>query len=359
MEDNEICVRTAPKEGTPAAVFWAPAAPPPPDYVPAVMIQETLGTHSTAELAAAFLQAGVLLGVALVCTYLYVRYRRDYFALWAVAWSLYALRLGSIIVFLLVANRAWLFWHQVLAGWTAIAFLAAAVAFSEPARWRRQYWWLAVFPLAWSYVAIYQLDNFLLAAGPAVLFLFGASAWTGIVLWRLHRRVRSFPAALTGAGFVLWSLHTLDYPFLRAQGAWDPWGYYLDIVFALWIGSGILLLVLDDQERGLAVLSELSDDLQGELREALLARPMTLPAVTGSALYSLDSGEYRMGVGTCADWQQRPAAGDTHAALEVGAVARQPEPSPGLREFWIAPGILMPWRCPCSGRSAWPRRSSW
>ena len=57
--------------------------------------------------------------------------------------------------------------------------------------------------------------------------------------------------------FFLWGLHHLDYPFLRAQGAWNPWGYYLDIVFELSIGVSILLLVVEDQHRGLGVLSSL------------------------------------------------------------------------------------------------------
>jgi len=196
------------------------------------MQEVVVSAREPSELAAAYLQAGVTVGVALVCLYLYLRYRRTYFAVWSLAWSLYALRLGAIICFLLTSHRFWLFGHQVLTGWTAVAFLWAAVSFSRPLRWHAAYLLLVAFPPAWSYVAIYRLDEFLLAAGPAVLFLAGATAWTGVVLWRHHRHVGSFPAALTAAGFGLWSLHHLDYPFLRARGAWVPWGYYLDIVFA-------------------------------------------------------------------------------------------------------------------------------
>ena len=99
-------------------------------------------------------------------------------------------------------------------------------------------------------------------------------------------------ATLLAVAFGLWGLHHLDYPFLRARGAWAPWGYYLDILLALAVGAGILLLVLDDLRRGLGALSALSGDLQRAGREqdvlaALLARPLTLPAVRGSALYLL------------------------------------------------------------------------
>ncbi|MDT8436559.1 MAG: GAF domain-containing sensor histidine kinase [Gemmatimonadota bacterium] len=286
--------------------------------------------HDTTELAAAFLQAGILVGLIGVCVYLYVRYRKPYFALWGLAWGLYALRLGAIISFLIGEQRGWLYWHQVLTGWTALAFLWAALVFSEQVPWRHRYWALVVFPPLWSYLAIYRLDNFLLAAGPAVLFLSGATLWTGAVLWRHHRRLGSLPAALTAAAFFLWSLHHLDYPFLRARGAWNPWGYYLDIVFLLAIGAGILLLVVEDQDRGLSVLSSLSGDLQSgageeDVLDALLARPLTLPAVQGAAMYFLRSGTIVRGTGTCAAWTGRVPAGGAEVAIARVVESGEPE----------------------------------
>lgn len=298
-------------------------------------MQEIVGsTQVPTELAAAFLQAGIMVGIALVCLYLFARYRRTYFAVWGLAWTLYSVRLGAIICFLLTENRFWLFAHQVLTGWTAVAFLWAALSFSRPLRWRRGYLLLVVFPPVWSYLAIYQLDHFLLAAGPAVLFLAAATAWTGLVLWRYHRHVGSLPGAVTAVGFLLWGLHHLDYPFLRARGAWVPWGYYLDIMFALAIAAGLLLLVLEDQYRGLGVLSRLSTELQGQRREeplleTLLVRPLTLPAVIGSAMFDIREGRFSKGAGACADWTGAAAKGATFDALESMKASRLPVSLPG------------------------------
>ena len=119
------------------------------------------------------------------------------------------------------------------------------------------------------------------------------------MFYRYRRRVASSGARLLAVAFALWGLHHLDYPFLRARGTWAPWGYYLDILFALAVGAGILLLVLDDLRRGLSALSALSGDLQRAGREpdvlaALLARPLTLPAVRGSALYLYEEGRPRL-----------------------------------------------------------------
>ena len=166
-----------------------------------------------------------------------------------------------------------------------------------------------LFPPVWSYIAIYRLDQFIWAAGPAVLFLSLATLWTGWSFVGYRRRVASGGAAVLAMAFFLWGLHHLDYPFLRARGAWNPWGYYLDILFELAVGAGIVLLVLDDLRRGLAALSALSGDLQrsgheSEVLAALLDRPLTLPGVSGTALFLANADGLRLagGAGVCRSW---------------------------------------------------------
>jgi signal transduction histidine kinase len=262
---------------------------------------------SPIELDAAVLQATITVALAALCAFLFSRYRKPYFGWWAAAWGLYLLRVLAITSFLLTSHRFWLYWHQVVTGWTALALLYAALLFSQQVRWRTWFIWLVLFPPLWSYVAIYQLKHFLWAAGPAVLFLSFATLWTGWVFFRYRQRVASSGATLLAAAFGLWGLHHLDYPFLRARGSWAPWGYY--ILLALAVGAGIMLLVLDDLRRGLGALSALSGDLQRAGREqdvldALLARPLTLPAVSGTALYAVDELRPRLvqGAGVCATW---------------------------------------------------------
>jgi signal transduction histidine kinase len=273
------------------------------------VMQDTLPAVNPVELDAALLQAAITAALAVLCAFLYARYRKPYFAWWAGAWGLYLLRIAAITSFLLTSQRSWLYWHQVVTGWTALALLYAALVFSQQVRWRPWYLGLVLFPPLWSYVAIYRLKHFLWAAGPAVLFLSLATLWTGWVFFRYRRRVPSSGATLLACAFGLWGLHHLDYPFLRARGTWAPWGYYLDILLALAVGAGILLLVLDDLRRGLDALSTVSSDLQRAGREqdvldALLARPLTLPAVRGSALYSVEEAgsNFVRGAGVCAGW---------------------------------------------------------
>lgn len=295
------------------------------------MTTPAVPSPGSAELAAALLQAAITAALAALCLFLFQRHRKPYFAWWAAAWSLYLVRLAAIISFLVTSDRIWLYWHQVATGWTALALLGAALVFSRGLRWRWAYLPAFLFPPLWSYGAIYRIHSFGWAAGPAVAFLSLATLWTGWAFAVYRRRVGSSGAALLAAAFLLWGLHHLDYPFLRARGAWAPWGYYLDILFELAVGAGILLLVLDDLRRGLGALAAVSADLQSrargaDLTGALLERPLTLPAVKGSALYLLADGPGRFvrGAGVCSGWTDAAPAGAAAAVLADAVASGRP-----------------------------------
>ncbi|MDZ4863412.1 MAG: histidine kinase [Gemmatimonadota bacterium] len=262
------------------------------------------------ELHAAILQAAITLGIAGLVALLYRRYHKPYFLWWSIAWTLYLGRLLAIGIYVVTRESLWLFVHQVMTGWTALALLWSALVFSRGARLHPRYLLVALFPPVWSAFAIYHFgvaDQFLYAAVPAVVFLSGATLWTAWVFFRFRRQTGSNGALLLGSAFLLWGIHHLDYPLLRARGAWNPWGYYLDIIFALAVGTGILLLVLEDIDRGLGAMAALSGDLQRgsapDATAALLGRALVLPGVRGSALYDRATGRFLRGVGACAGWE--------------------------------------------------------
>ncbi|MDX1647400.1 MAG: sensor histidine kinase [Longimicrobiales bacterium] len=265
---------------------------------------------SISELAAAYLQLVVTVGLLGLCLILHRRYRRRYFALWAIAWGVYALRMVAIITFLSTGARVWLFWHQVVTGWTAAALLWAALVFVRRIEWRGAYGLVVLFPVLWSFVAIYLLESFLWAAGPMIVFLSVTTAAAGWAFLRYDRLVRSPAARFLAIVLFLWALHHLDYPILRARGAWNPWGYYLDIAFQVAVGLGILFLVLEDLDQGLSSLTALSGELQGGLRdeepmaEAMLRRALSLRGVHGSALWlaAPSGGRFMQGAGVAALW---------------------------------------------------------
>ncbi len=286
---------------------------------------------ASSETAAAFMQAAITLALASVCLLLHARYGKSYYLIWAGAWLLYALRLAAIISFLLTESPQWLYWHQVITGWTALALLWAALVFSRNVAWRWEYALLVAYPVVWSYIAIYRMDNFLLAAAPAVAFLSIATIWTGWVFLQHHRRVGSTASLLLAIALFLWGMHHLDYPFLRGRGVWNPWGYYIDIVFELAMGAGILLIVAEELQRGLRTLSELTSYLQAgggetDLTRALLGRAMALPAVRGAAFFTgtTGTGLVVQGAGACGGWEGKQPPEPARTAVEAALRRGQP-----------------------------------
>lgn len=289
------------------------------------------------EFAAALLLAVVAAGGAAYCAWLHRRFRKPYYAWWSAGWLLYALRVGVILTFLRTTQQVWLYWHQVLTGWTAIALLLAALSFSRGVRWSRVVLVAAAFPVLWSWIAIYRLDHFVWAVVPAIAFLSGATAVTGVGLVQHAKRTGSPGAWVLGGAFLLWAVHHLDYPLLRARGQWVPWGYYLDIVFILVVVGGIALLVIDDLRRGLEALSLLAADVQAATRgdtvvATLLERPLRLRGVSGTAL--VPTGGARVvedAAGTIAGWRDAPVPAPV-APIVDEALARARSASGAVRD---------------------------
>jgi signal transduction histidine kinase len=295
------------------------------------------------ELEAAILQAAITIGLALLFALLYHRYRRPHFLWWCGAWLLYTVRIALIVTFLVTESRTWLYFHQVVTVWTAFAVLAAALSFERRQLWRPVYWVAAVLPLAWAWVTIYLLDSFLLAAILTVALLSAATLWTGLVFLRFRRRTGSVSAGFVAGTLILWGLHHLDYPLLRAQGLLAPWSYYIDSLLILALGVGVVLLVMEELQRGLRTLSTLSGDLHrsraaGGGAPMLLQRALDLAGVTGSALWSPDpapAGTISHGVGACEAWPGTTPGGPLAQGLRDAMRTRRPVL---LAECEVAPG---------------------
>ena len=284
------------------------------------------------EREAAILQAAITIGLALLFALLYHRYRRPHFLWWCGAWLLYTVRIALIITFLATESRTWLYFHQVVTVWTAFAVLAAALSFERRQLWRPAWWVAAVLPLPWAWVTIYLLDSFLLAAILTVALLSAATLWTGLVFLRFRRRTGSVSAGFVAGTLILWGLHHLDYPLLRAQGLLAPWSYYIDSLLILALGVGVVLLVMEELQRGLRTLSILSGDLHrsraaGGGAPMLLQRALDLAGVTGSALWFPEpapAGTISHGVGACQAWPGTTPAGSLAQSLRDAMRTRRP-----------------------------------
>ena len=202
--------------------------------------------RQTVELGALAFQSLFTLLQALVYYALWHRQRRPYFATWAIAWMLYALRLQCIAAYIVTRREPWLFAHQAATGLAALSLLLAALQFSRGMRWRWRYAWLGAASLAWAWVAIFGIRSMVVAGTTAVVLLSGVTLWTGWVFWQHSVRAHSRGASLLAVTFILWGFHHLDYPLLRPLGSGVLYGVFADVLFIMLASVGTMFLVLGE-----------------------------------------------------------------------------------------------------------------
>lgn len=206
-------------------------------------------------------QALVTTLLALVNLGLWRHERRPYFLTWTSAWALYAARLGCISAYLVTRQAGWLLAHQLATGGTAFLLLWAALQFSEERLSRRQRLALAVAAVLWVPLSIYGLGNFNVGGLASAAALSAVTLWTGYVFWRHRRRTRSVSATVLAWTFVLWGLHHLDYPLLRALGSGVLYGVFADVLFIVVAAAGTMFLVLSEGKAALEARNAQLEDL--------------------------------------------------------------------------------------------------
>jgi signal transduction histidine kinase len=205
------------------------------------------------DIAALAFQTLCTLALAAVHLGLWRQRRLPYHATWAAAWFVYALRLTFIAAFMRQQRElGWLFAHQVVTLWSGLLLLWAALQFAAHVRWRT--WMLAVplLAVAWAWYGVFVIHSMATAGLSSALLLSAVTFGTGFVFLRLDRHEPSVGARLLAWGFLLWGVHHLDYPLLRAQGSGVLIGVFMDVTLLILVAVGTLVLVLGEERRTLA-----------------------------------------------------------------------------------------------------------
>lgn len=208
------------------------------------------------ECSALGFQSVVTSVLALACYAIYQRHRGPYFLTWAIAWSVYVVRLACMSAFLVRRDMVFLFLHQAATAISAMLLLAAALQLARGFRLRPIHAIAVPLSIAWAWVTIYGMGSMLVAGITTTVLLSGVTIATGVVFWQARDRVPSRSAATVLAlVFVIWGLHHLDYPLLRGFGAAVLYGVFADVLFLFAIGLSFLFIVLGGERERLAARS--------------------------------------------------------------------------------------------------------
>ncbi|MEJ2759930.1 MAG: hypothetical protein P8046_15745 [Anaerolineales bacterium] len=177
-----------------------------------------------------------------VYTFLYFQERTKFLLVWSLGWGFYALRY--------LASFASLYYPElkILNVITQLAVLASVVLLLWGTRlfinnrWHIGWAISAVVIGVWVIFAIYGEISLTIYSIPVFVFSAIVYGYTGIIFLKMEDPSNQRARQLTGAGFIVWGIHKLDYPFLRPLPAVAPWGYLLGALLELYIAIGILLI---------------------------------------------------------------------------------------------------------------------
>ena len=140
--------------------------------------------------------------------------------------------LGFLSVFLLLGNQI----TSIVSGYFLIRGIYVFLDKQIP----RLYLYVAVFNVILSILGIiFGLPPFVLNL-TIYLYLGIIHIITGIVFIRKKNLGEYY--SLVGYAFVLWGLHKLDYPFLRAIPWLASWGFVLGTILSFLVAIGMLLI---------------------------------------------------------------------------------------------------------------------
>lgn len=211
-----------------------------------------------------------------VYTFLYFQERTKFLLIWSIGWGVYAVRYIASFVSIYYPEL------KILNVVTQLAVLASVVLLLWGTRlfinsdWH-QGWAIsaAVIGVLVTY-AIYAGVSLSIYSIPVFVFSAIVYIYTGIIFFKMEDRSNQKARQLTGAGFIVWGIHKLDYPFLRPLPAAAPWGYLVGALLELYSAIGILLVYFQKNRYELMLSEQRLSRLNAELEQRVEERTARL-----------------------------------------------------------------------------------
>ncbi|MGC7878901.1 PAS domain S-box protein [Desulforudis sp. 1031] len=214
--------------------------------------------HLTALSIVATMAAALILTMAYGS--LYLQNRERHMGIWAVAWCICLVGLGtSLWIFALEASpplRIVYPLSQILSSmfflWGTHKFLALPMSQA----WVHGSLLTAALTVTGSFLQL----SFAVKALPLSLFTAAALSYSGILFLR-RNDANSQAQRITGYAYLLWGLHKVDFPFIASNEGLAPWGLLTGAVIGFTVAIGMLVVHLQKKESCFRLLTKNACDV--------------------------------------------------------------------------------------------------
>jgi PAS domain S-box-containing protein len=198
-----------------------------------------------------YLKAAVLVSLLSVWVlvglfyYLNLYTRRRYFTIWTAAWLFYALWIT--LSFGMERPEPWLLMLELWCiGVSAVFLFWGSQRFLGERVRQTLIGFFLVFLLVWSYVGAYHLQDSLQIEVPLFTLIGLAGLMTARSFLKYRRRHGYIGATLLSAGFLLWSVYMVSYPFLEHSKDLVSLALFISAMIQLLVAVSMIILVLEE-----------------------------------------------------------------------------------------------------------------
>ncbi|MHC1768688.1 MAG: ATP-binding protein [Verrucomicrobiia bacterium] len=206
------------------------------------------GECVTAALLSALSSVAVLVGLFF---YLNHYTRRDYFTIWGAAWLFHGLWLLLRVSLPPTPAHDW---GLILGHWcigiSAVLLLWGSLRFAELAIPERSMGFFLAFICTWGLAASrLGVDQFW-TQFPVFMLAGTASLTASAGFFKRRQHHDSIGATMLAGGFALWAFYLIGYPVVEANSAWNSGWVFLSSGLQLFIGVGMIVLMLEEARAG-------------------------------------------------------------------------------------------------------------
>ncbi|MBW7858167.1 MAG: EAL domain-containing protein [Leptonema sp. (in: Bacteria)] len=163
---------------------------------------------------------------------------------WTIGFAIWVLRFIAIYIYILTNSQFMEFVSEAVHILSALALFVGTSYYVKRPISKPLIITLSIGSVVWTAFGIYGYSNFYLLTIPLYFVSGIILIFTGVVIYRRHRKAGGISTTWVALAFILWGLHKFDYPFLRKVEWFAPIGFSIGQILTMLLTVSLIMLAL-------------------------------------------------------------------------------------------------------------------